>query len=246
MKFLQNPNLPDGKVKLAATAAGNPEIKAALTERGITVLEVMPHKNLAEPVAAHADMQLHDMGGGRVVAAKGSDSLIAKLAELGFSVLEQKLSAEYPLDITLNCFLLGDNLYCNLNGVSKILLNNYQSVGAGIANIKQGYAKCSTCIVDKNSIITADPAIADTAGERHLDVLRIRAGGILLPGYNTGFIGGCCGLIAQDKLAFTGSLSRHPDGDRIRSFCDARGVEPVELTGSELIDIGGILPLAIY
>lgn len=246
MKFLQHPNLPQNKVSLAVIAAGNCEIKAALESKGITVIEVIAHKSLSKPVASHADMQLHDMGGGRVVAAKAADALIRKLEELGFSVEKQELSAKYPGDVALNCFLLGKNLFCNQKGTSKLLLNNYQSIGAGIVNIKQGYAKCSVCIVDENSIITADPGIAEAATLQGIDVLRIKSGAVSLPGYESGFIGGCCGLIAQDKLAFTGNLSRHPDAERIKAFCVSKGVGTVELADSELIDIGGILPLAIY
>ena len=74
-------------------------------------------------------------------------------------------------------------------------------------------------------------------------VLLIRPGHIALPGYDTGFIGGCCGKLAPDKLAFAGALSSHPDGERMREFLHSRCVAPVELRESPLVDVGGILPL---
>ena len=74
-------------------------------------------------------------------------------------------------------------------------------------------------------------------------VLLIRPGHIALSGYDTGFIGGCCGKLAPDKLAFAGTLSSHPDGERMREFLHSRGVAPVELREGPLVDVGGILPL---
>ena len=74
-------------------------------------------------------------------------------------------------------------------------------------------------------------------------MLLIQPGHIQLPGYDTGFLGGCCGKLAADKLAFTGQLDLHPDGQRIQSFLEQRGVTAVELTTGPLIDVGGIVPL---
>ena len=74
-------------------------------------------------------------------------------------------------------------------------------------------------------------------------VLLIRPGHIALPGYDTGFIGGCCGKLAPDELAFAGALSSRPDGERMREFLHSRCVAPVELREGPLVDVGGILPL---
>ena len=74
-------------------------------------------------------------------------------------------------------------------------------------------------------------------------MLLIRPGWIKLPGYNTGFLGGSCGKLSPDKLAFTGQLSSHPDGKAIRAFLEQRGVAAVELSHGPLVDTGGILPL---
>lgn len=245
VQFLSCPNIPDCKARLCAIGEGNPEIKAALENMGISVLEVPAHPALDPRVARHADMQLHDMGKGRVAAAKDAGRLIRDLEQLGFIVEQQELTGTYPGDIALNCFALGKYLYCKEKSTSEILLNYYQSMGVEAVNINQGYAKCSVCIVDNNSIITADKSIAAAVKARGADVLIIQSSGILLDGFDTGFIGGCCGLLAPDKLAFSGMISRHSDYIQIRSFCAARGVEPVELTNLPLKDIGGIIPLTV-
>lgn len=243
-RFLQKPNIPDADITLCAIASGFPHIKAALQTRGIEVIEVEPLSVLQEAVRCHADMQLHDLGQGRAVAASGAKRLKAELETRGFHVEEQPLQPQYPDDIALNCFYINRKLFCKEKYTAEHLLNYCQSNGGEVVNVKQGYAKCSTAIVNKNAIITADASIAKAAENSGLEVLRIQSGGILLHGYDTGFIGGCCGLISGKTLAFTGRLAGHPDAEKMRAFCESKGIAVVELTDTPLIDIGGILPLA--
>lgn len=245
-QFLLHPHVPHGKVQFCAIGEGNPEVKSALEDKGISVLEIPAHPALDVRVSRHADMQLYDMGKGRgVIAAGGANSLMQSLMQLGFSVDEQTITGKYPADIVLNCFVVGKYLYCNVKNTSKLLLIYYQSLGVEAVNVNQGYAKCSTCIVNENSIITADISIAKAAMSHGTDVLVINSGSIALDGYNTGFIGGCCGLIACNKLAFCGKVSQHPDYIQIINFCISHGVELIELTENPLTDIGGIIPLMV-
>ena len=120
---------------------------------------------------------------------------------------------------------------------------SYTHLGIQWIHTNQGYARCSTCVVDETSVVTSDEGIAAVLEQEGIEVLRIRPGFVRLPGYDTGFIGGCCGKIGQDLLYFTGKLSSHPDGETIRAFAEQRGVHVVEGAASALLDIGGILPL---
>jgi hypothetical protein len=225
-------------------AQGFAAFKAALERQGLTVIEANPIAELPAPVAAHADMLLHSLGGGKLIAASGAQPLIEQLCGFGYTVIAQDgIAPEYPKDAALNCFALGGRLYCNPKAASRTLLAHYKAIGTEIVPVKQGYAKCSACIVDERSIITADPSIAKAAGSNGLDVLKIRSGYISLPGLDYGFIGGAAGLIAKGKLALFGSLDTHPDSGAIRQFCMARGVDIIELADSPLIDIGGIVCL---
>lgn len=230
--------------KYCVIAQGFTVFKAALECLGFTVIEAAPVAELTASVAAHADMQLHNLGDGKLLVASGAGALIESLRNLGLIVLEQRgIAPEYPKDVALNCFALGGKLYCNPKAVSRILIERYSAKHVEISPVKQGYAKCSTCIVNENSIITADASIAQAAQSDKLAVLRIRSGHILLQGLNYGFIGGATGLIGGNRLAVCGSLKMHPDGGLIKGFCEARGVEIIELADSPIIDIGGIICL---
>lgn len=244
---LQNPHLPQGKVCLCAVSQRQTYIISELWRRGIDVLEVPPHPRLPGPIADHSDLLLHHLGAGRVVVTDSSPQLAQSLQQFGFNttLYERGLGSKYPNDISLNCFALNGVLYCLPKHTAEELLNYYQSNIGRVQPVNQGYAKCSTCIVNAHSIITADPSIQAAAERNGLDVLGIRPGHIALPGYCYGFIGGCTGLLNQNLLAFTGDITRHPDSGSILRFCGERGVEVLSLNRGPLLDIGGILPLAI-
>lgn len=241
-RFLKTPNLPEARVTLCALASGNFLYTQSLQEQGVKALEIPAHPLLAEPVCRHADLQIHHLGGGVLLTLPDAmPGLLFALSEEKFDVKPICFTPNsvYPNDIPLCCFALGNALYCSPQHTASEIKALYKRILA----VRQGYARCSTCIVDANAIITADTGIAAVAERQGIAVLRIQPGHILLPGYSHGFIGGCCGLLNKRLLAFTGEINTHPDGARIRAFCRRRGVQIIALGSGPLVDIGGILPL---
>jgi len=112
-----------------------------------------------------------------------------------------------------------------------------------IIDVNQGYARCSVAVIDKNSVITADEAIARKLSGEGFDVLRIRPGCIELPGYDYGFIGGCCGKLSSDKILFCGNPLNHPDGRLITEFIKSKDIEIITTDESNLFDFGGIVQI---
>ncbi len=106
-----------------------------------------------------------------------------------------------------------------------------------VIDVKQGYANCSICQVDENSIITSDLGLAKTLEKYSLDVLKIEAGHIDLFDFNYGFIGGASGIYL-DKVVFFGSISQHPDYLKIKKFIEKKGKKIVELSSEKLRDYG--------
>lgn len=247
-KWLITPGLPKSKVTLCAVSE-NPAaqgIREALTEMGIHVLRVPTQTLLPKPCASHPDMLLCHMGGETIVA--GSASLHQALTALGMNaqLAETLPRAPYPHDILLNCLILGDKLFANLKYTAPEILAFTKLKRFTTVSVAQGYARCSVCIVDENSMITADVSIQKAAKEQGIDVLLIQPGFITLPGYDYGFVGGCCGQIGQKHIAFCGNLNTHPDGETICRFLKSKNIKITELPSPDgkLWDIGGIVPLA--
>ena len=110
-----------------------------------------------------------------------------------------------------------------------------------LIDVRQGYTKCSTVVVDENSIITYDEGIVKAcAPYRDLDVLQIAPGFVRLDGFDTGFIGGASGRVGNE-IIFNGDLFSHPDFNSIVSFIEKRGLVCRWFADYKLTDIGSIL-----
>lgn len=109
-----------------------------------------------------------------------------------------------------------------------------------LINIRQGYAKCSTVIVDEDSIITYDKGIAKPCEAAGMNVLLVKSGFVKLRGAGTGFIGGASGRV-DNEIVFNGDLSAHPNFREITAFIEGRGLGCKWFSSYELEDIGSII-----
>lgn len=243
-ELFSKPRIPNSPVKLVLVSGEYPFLADQLEKQGIEVITTEPDQRLPGPVRFHPDMQACLLNREYMFVLSGN-VLKDKLSSWGISALET--SAEpaggYPGDVLCNAFALGGFLVGNPRYIDSEIRNTVKQIGLKELSVRQGYASCSAAIVNENSVITADKGIASALEGQGLDVLRIRPGFIKLPGYDTGLIGGCCGLLAPDTLGITGRLSSHPDGLKIREFLKACGISVFELSDGGLLDVGGIVPL---
>ena len=203
-------------------------------------------KSLPEPVCAHPDMTVFDAGDGVYVCAPESYDYYDKLfAGLGIKLLcgTTELSCNYPGDIAYNVARVGKKLLGHSSAVDPLILRLAEEKGLSFYPSAQGYSKCSSCIISENALITQDPSIARSACDAKLDVLKIRPGHVMLPGYDSGFIGGSSGLAQDCKLLFFGDITLHPDFPLIRDFLSKHSVEFCYLKSRPLADIGTILSI---
>jgi len=193
------------------------------------------------PVCAHPDMHMVKIKDKWFVS-----NVVHKLLKFfrNYEICEREVQdgiLRYPDDVYLNCAVIGNKILCNENFTHRKIIEYAESFGFSIVNVKQGYAKCSVCIVDDNSIITEDESIAKSASLAGIDVLKIRKGEVALQGYDYGFIGGCSGLLEKNVLAFNGKVEFHSDYRMIYEFCKERGVDVISLNSNPLYDIGTLI-----
>ena len=241
MRSLVYPSLPSGKAEYVICGENEGAIKA-LTKIGVNVLTVKADARLPEPIRTHADVLCCHIGRGLIFTYDAD--IAERLREMGFDarVAESVPGNEYPRDVPLNCAVIGRFLFANTAYADKGLLAAAEKCGIEIVNIKQGYARCSIAVIDENSVITSDRGTAAAMDKKGIDVLLISPGGISLPGYDCGFIGGCCGKFAEDGIFFLGDPLTHPDGDRITEFVTSKGINIIHTDGI-LCDFGGIIPV---
>ncbi len=217
-----------------------------LGELGFEIISLPRADHLAEPVSAHPDMLIFMGLGGLFChniyyhSNKEIIDVLAKKTGLELVLSNEQTSAEYPYDVLFNCVLLGDKLLCNVNTVSKLILERAKLQGLEIIHTNQGYTKCSVCKVDNNAIITSDKSIYKACATRVVDVLLVSPDGVELDGYSCGFIGGASGNDGKN-IYFCGNISLHPDGEKIVEFCKSHGKNVISLSDEALYDVGSIL-----
>ncbi len=238
--FLDYPNLPEGRVTLAAVG-DYPEIINALREEGIKTLSYSSDI-LPDEVKKHSDMLLCHIGSHHIFAVPGINT--DSLKKEGFSVYNSDSIGEaYPSDVKLNV-AVGKGFYiCNPKTADSFLTDELILGGFRGIHTNQGYSKCSVCFVTEKAIITEDPSIYKALHKTSFDTLLISQGDVYLSGKHSGFFGGSSGKISKDTLAVTGELRYHKDGEAIKCFCEKHDVKIKELRQGRIIDIGSILPL---
>lgn len=246
--FVINANLPRNAEAIIIGKKYADFLGKPLTSRGIHPIFVPNNPCVDRRLSGHTDLSIFYPGGDWILLApflKGN-KFAHQLEEMGFitafaDIVQQE---KYPFDAQLNAFRVGTRLIYNKKVTAKEIVDKLTSDrGVRLLSGRQGYAGCSVCAVDDNSIITSDGGIAELCIADGMDVLKICSGGFVLDGFESGFIGGCTFKLSSDILAFTGKIDKHPAREKILSFLKAHNVEAVFLTDLPAFDIGGAIPV---
>lgn len=237
MYSIKSPNLPKKEVSVFIADAII-ENKTVITP---PYLEALP-----PGLRRHADLGICIVNKNTAVCPPDSFLYYKKeLSPYGFTVIQgnSSLQCNYPGDSAYNVGIVGKKCFLNKSVCDSLLYDILTSEGYEIINVRQGYAKCSICPIDENTLITGDKSIQKAAEKAGMDVLLIRNDGIFLEGYNNGFFGGCCGMADNKTLLVNGSLDTFPDKNILTEFLNLKGINIKSIKEGVLTDIGSLLPL---
>ena len=222
------------------------DIEAALIREGFSVIKTEPYERLSLPLSGHPDMIFSKIGDSLFTPRdyfENHRALMDKIKSAAPSIriitTEDLPSSDYPNDAKMNVLASGRALFLNPRSASPELLCYAKAAGLEIYSAKQGYPACTSLIVG-GSAITADRGMARLFSLAGLKVLTIEDGGISLPPYPFGFIGGASGIY-RDRVYFIGDIDTHENADKIKEVCENEGFFPVSLGSSILLDLGGII-----
>ena len=246
MSFVQEANLPEDTAGVLIGEDYTEILQSSLEKCGVLCLSVPSNPNLDPRLRSHADLSVLHLGGNRLLLADclRDSALAADLEGKGaaLSFLPERQKAAYPGDAGLNLCLMGERVIANPKTAAPQALQAALP-GRTLLSTRQGYSRCSVCVLDRDSLITADARIAAAAERAGLHVLRILPGGIRLAGYSSGFLGVAAFKLSKRKIAFTGHLEDHPDQNAILRFLESRGLEAVFLSDEPIFDIGSAVPI---
>jgi hypothetical protein len=215
------------------------KLSQGLAAQGIEAIFLPNNTHVDTRLSGHADLMICRVGE-EAIAVK---QMVKYLTNMGCSAItaDREQNIGYPQDAGMCVCLTGKYaIYNPRTADPQVSLRIREYIPVRVA---QGYSKCAVCVVDEDSIITADRGIAAEAVRAGMDVLAVEPGHILLDGFRDGFIGGATFQSTPDKLFFTGTLNDHPDKNRILDYLQRKHVKPVFLTDEPLFDIGSAVEL---
>lgn len=212
------------------------EFKNFLTNQNIEFIETIDNPNLDRRIADHPDLSLFVLDSDNIVVAEEvysyyKDKLPHKKLIKGSSAFKK-----YPKDCIYNLFTFKDfyihNDFTeeNIEGILKE--NDYKHLF-----VKQGYSRCSVIPI-RESLLTSDYGIYKSLKDK-VDIILLENDKIELDGFDQGFVGGTCGIV-EDKLVFTGDISRHKSYERIKKACDRENMEII-YPEIPLVDLGSLI-----
>ena len=220
----------------------------ALERDGFYLIKLPPDPSLSEAISSHPDTLLFHAEGEIITTADYCDAAAYIFSDIREMKPEVKVSftsevrgKKYPTDCIMNALVIGRRIFCKSDTVSKSIIDFADRHGYEIVHTNQGYPACSV-LAFGGCAITADQGIASVMAENGVRVTLISRGGISLPPYEYGFIGGTSGVVGR-KIYFFGNLDSHPDGKIIREAIEREGFEAISLSDEELHDVGGIITL---
>ena len=218
-------------------------LEAPLRALGLAPVWLPDHPAVDPRLRGHADLAMTLAGERAWLAPHLRETEIPHILQnSGVSVAYSAVSLSncYPKDAALNLCIMEQHLIFAPDVHAKEIVETLTIQEGRIPiPVRQGYANCVCCVVDRESLITADRGVSRACEAAGLQVLTISPGHVELSGFAYGFLGGASFFLAPGRLAFTGTLDKHPERKQILDFLERRRVEPIFLTQQPVFDIGG-------
>lgn len=217
------------------------EIRRKIEEiSGTDCIAIPPYSQLPKPICHHPDMLFFNPPARELTISSECYHAVNlrffdQFPTASLLLDDVRLDSGYPLDIAFDAIGINGTVYC----LEAFTAETVKKQFGRTISIKQGYAACSTLILNDRTAVTADTGIAKALTNDGIRVLKISPDGVSLPGYGCGFIGGASAVI-NDTAIFFGNLKNHPSGEEITELCRAEGINVTDFPRLPLTDYGGI------
>ncbi|WP_425540163.1 DUF6873 family GME fold protein [Microaceticoccus formicicus] len=219
------------------------KLRLFITNLNINIIESVDNKSLPNPVSDHPDMSIHPINSNVfMVDVNVFSDYQDLLSNYPIDIIPSNdaLGEMYPYDSLLNVSRIG-NYFIHNNYTSDDLIRWFNNLKFEHLPVKQGYSKCSTLILNCDTIVTSDKGIHKAIISKGLNSYLIPPGGIELKGYDTGFIGGTGGMISPDTLLLSGDLELYEHGEFLKIILDDLKIKAVYPKDEKLVDLGSII-----
>ena len=209
---------------------------------GIDVIPLPAYEKVAEPISKHADTLLCVIDDNLFVYNdyyNANKPRFDVIKNCQIRVVNHKCGPTYPQDVGLNVLVIGKKLFCNTKYTAKQVLDFAKEKCYEIISIKQGYAACSTAVIDENTAITSDHGVYLALIKENINTLLVSSNDVILPGYKNGFIGGSV-CYFDKKLYVFGDFNKLKEKEKIISFLEDKNIDIISVLPGGVSDFGGV------
>lgn len=193
-----------------------------------------------EAISGHPDIFFCKIDDRWVMAPNTPENQKKQLLKKGLNVLtgEKEVGMAYPLSATYNAVVTDRYLIHHLKHTDPAIVE--LSANKTKIHVNQAYTRCSLLPLSRDRFITSDKGIYKTLIRSQIETFYFSPDNILLPGFNHGFFGGCCGIY-KNRIFIIGQLKHHADGEKLRDYLEKLNYEIIELYDGPLFDGGSLL-----
>lgn len=241
-----NPFICDKKASLAIISyKANKKTLDMLNSLDIDYLLTKKHNSLPYQIDDHPDMMIHPINYNTLIIEKSVFNYYEILKKYDKKIIKsfRELDLKYPNDIYLNVSRVGNYYFHKENFIDENLKKELDKINLKEIFIKQGYSRCSTMVIGENTVITQDLKLHKKYTSLGLKSYLLPPGGIELPGYDTGFIGGTCGMINRRELIFYGDIDNYIHGDILKKILKENNIGYNCPKDVKFIDRGSIIAI---
>ena len=215
--------------------------KDTLINLGYSLIDSAELTNVHPSLKYHPDMQIVKCENAYICAPECYGYYKPYFENIGIGLIKgyENPKQNYPFDVLYNVAIVGNNAIHNFKYTDKSFLENNSY---NLIDVKQGYSKCSLCVISDNAVITSDEGIKKQLENYNIDVLLVNKGDVTLEPFEYGFVGGASGIV-DGKIAFCGDVTLHSDYNKIKNFCNKHNVEILNLSQVVPVDVGTIIML---
>lgn len=219
------------------------ETEEILDRLGIHIIKTQEVTNLPVEVSDHPDMVILPIRKDLFIVEKNQLNYYREMLKdynINLIPSENSIHKKYPEDILLNFGVLKDSYIGRTDKVDPVAKYYLKENNKRGIYVPQGYGNCSI-IRYQDKVITQDKSIYKALKMNDIEVHLLPQGGISLPGYSTGFIGGTYGMINDTTMIFYGNLDRYVFRDQLKEFLEKDSMTLFYPKNVDFIDRGSMI-----
>ena len=213
---------------------------------GFEIIKTSPNKAMYDAIDGHPDIQMTLIGNTLFVNQKIPYEFLVSLENknIHYKIGKKSLSLPYPSNIPFNSLVSDDLFIHKLDSTEPLVLEKANKLNLDLINVNQGYTRCSTAFVGKDSYITEDKSIAKKLASLNKNVFIKEPSNIYLRGFDHGFIGGSMSLITlnnENIILITGDIDKYRFGNDLKSFLNNINIPYLSIGKGLVKDRGSVI-----